>query len=90
MSIQFKQGQGFDSKHATINAAFGLSLIERGGAIYKHELFPEGKIKGKDNVIQFLMDNEEVYAQIEQQVKDFNLSDLDPLKTIDLEIEEHE
>jgi recombination protein RecA len=62
--IPFTFGVGFDSKQCTINAALASGLIEQGGAWYKYRLFPEGKLQGKKNVIEFISKNEEVYDEI--------------------------
>jgi hypothetical protein len=66
--LPFRHGIGFDSKNATINSAFGLGLIERSGAIYSSPLFPNGTIKGKDNAIKFLNDNQEAYKKLYDEV----------------------
>lgn len=66
--LSFMLGRGFDSKNAAITAAFGLGLIPRAGAIYTSELFPDGKIKGRDNVVKFLLENEEVYTKLLSEI----------------------
>lgn len=45
---------GIDVLQNAIDAALQFGIIERGGAWYKHELFPEGKLMGASNVIDFL------------------------------------
>lgn len=66
--LPFTHGKGFDSKISTINSAFGLNLITRGGAIYTSDLLPNGSIKGKDNVIQFFLTDDEAYSKLCQLV----------------------
>lgn len=66
--LPFTHGKGFDSKISTINSAFGLEIIKKAGAFYSYEHLPEGKIKGKDNVIKFLMDNQEIFDKLNQDV----------------------
>jgi len=61
--IPFTFGVGFDSKQCTINAAFASGVIEQAGAWYKHARFPEGKLQGKKNVVEYIMKNEEVYGE---------------------------
>jgi recombination protein RecA len=61
--IPFTFGVGFDSKQCTINAAFASGVIEQAGAWYKHPKFPEGKLQGKKNVVEYIMKNEEVYEE---------------------------
>lgn len=68
--LQFRSGVGFDSKIGTINVAFGLELITRAGAWYSCDLFPEGKVQGKEEAIKFLMENEEAFEELEKRVQE--------------------
>lgn len=66
--LPFTHGKGFDSKISTINSAFGLEIIKKAGAFYSYEHLPEGKVRGKDNVIKFLMENQEAFDKLNQDV----------------------
>lgn len=57
IALDFINGKGFDSFNATINAAFGLGLITRAGAIYTCSIFPEQKWKGRETVTQHFETN---------------------------------
>jgi recombination protein RecA len=59
---------GIDRVGEVIDLALRLNVVERGGAMYRHETFPDGSIKGKDAVIEFIRENENVYEQIRQEV----------------------
>lgn len=62
--LPFKHGIGFDSKASTINSAFGLEIIKRTGPIYSCSYLPDGKLAGKDKVIEFFNTNEEAYQKL--------------------------
>lgn len=66
--LPFKHGIGFDSKASVISSAFGLNIIERSGPTYKIDILPEGSMKGKDNVINFFMTNEEAFKKLSERV----------------------
>ena len=78
--IDFKHGVGFDSKPGIINAAFGLNLITRAGAYYSYDLFPEGKVRGKEAAIDFFMNSEEAFLELEKRVQDTALSTIETLE----------
>ncbi len=64
--LQFIHGRGLDSEMCAITSLFAHEIFERGGGgWYSHESFPEdGRIRGKDNVVQFLKDNPEKTKQL--------------------------
>ncbi len=66
--LPFTHGLGFDSKSSTINSAFGLGLIVQSGAIYTNPHLPDGKMKGKDNVIKYFLENQEVFDKLNADV----------------------
>lgn len=78
--LPFRHGIGFDSRESVINSAFGLHIIERSGPNYKFELFPNGLIKGKDNAIKFLMENEEAYKTLYEKVSSVVLETMLPVE----------
>lgn len=59
---------GIDRVGETIDLALKLGVVERGGSMYRHELFPEGSVKGKDTAISFIRDNDEVFEAIRKEV----------------------
>lgn len=59
--LNFLLGKGFDSRDATLSAAFGLGIIERTGAWYNYERFPDGKLKGREAAIEFFKSSEEEF-----------------------------
>ena len=66
--LNFLLGSGFDSVDSVIHAAFGLGLIERRGPNYMHSSFPDGKLKGKDAVFEFLRTNDEARKAIQLEI----------------------
>lgn len=59
---------GIDRVGEVIDLALRLSVVERAGAMYRHSLFPDGQLKGKDSAIEFIRDNEEAYETIRKEV----------------------
>jgi recombination protein RecA len=72
--LHFIYGRGFDSVAASISAVMA-TLINRSGAWYTHDCFPEhntGKraIHGRDNVVQFLEKNPDILKKLTDQLDD--------------------
>ena len=86
--LPFTHGKGFDSRVSTINSAFGLGLIERSGAIYSNQYLPEGKMKGKDNVIKFFTTNDEAYKNLHESVMSVVIQDVPESEVIKTETNE--
>lgn len=74
--LNFNHGRGFDSKGATINSAFGLGLIERAGAYYSNPHLPDGRVRGREDVVKFFNDNEEAYKKLFNDVMEISLQDI--------------
>ena len=66
--LPFNHGSGFDSLSSTIYSALGLELISRAGAFYSHHALPEGKMRGKDNVIEYFATNKDAYETLYNEV----------------------
>lgn len=62
--LPFTFGVGFDSRACTINAALVKGIIKRGGAWFSYDGFPDGRIQGKKNMINLVMNDTELYARI--------------------------
>lgn len=62
--LQFIHGRGLDSTNAAITALIANEVLTREGAMYKHALLPDGKIRGRENLITFLQDNKEVRDEL--------------------------
>lgn len=62
--LPFYFGRGFDNKESTICAALGLDIISRGGAYYSCDLLPDGRMKGKDEMIKFFIENDQQYKEL--------------------------
>lgn len=58
--LQFDYGTGLNIEHCTISAILAHDIIPRGGAWYNHELLPDGKIQGKENLFALLTKDEEL------------------------------
>lgn len=59
---------GIDIVQNSIDTAFNYGIIDRAGAMYKNDLFPDGKLRGKDEVFAFLKDNPDVRETLRRQV----------------------
>jgi RecA/RadA recombinase len=62
--LQFVHGRGLDSTNAAITALIANEVIQRDGAMYRHEKLPDGKIRGRDALIKFLQDNKAVREEL--------------------------
>lgn len=74
--LPFKHGLGFDSKTAAINSAFGLGVIQRSGPTYISAHLPDGKMKGKDEVIKYFSTNEEAYNGLVKELSEIASKDI--------------
>lgn len=70
--LTFMLGRGFDSRMATIAAAFGMGIFERGGAYYTSDILPEGKVRGKDNLIDLLNKDDDLYNKLLTKVNELS------------------
>jgi len=59
---------GIDRSGEVIDLALRLAIIERAGAMYRHDTFPDGQIKGKDATIEFIRSDEQVFNKIRREV----------------------
>lgn len=87
--LKFMLGRGFDSKESVIAAAFGLEIIQRAGAVYRLDILPDGQIKGKDNLIDYFMTNDDAFAKLQELVNQSALQEHINLETKQ-EINNHE
>jgi len=58
--LQFKYGRGLDAVHCSISALLANEVIIQRGAYYYDNLFPEGKIHGKEALFIYLTEHEEI------------------------------
>jgi len=58
--LQFRLGRGLDSIHSAITALFANEIFERSGGWIKHDLLPDGKIQGKDKLVDLLSADEDL------------------------------
>lgn len=66
--LQFIHGRGLDSTNAAITALIANEVVAREGAMYKHSLLPDGKIRGRENLITFLQQNKEVRESLVKEM----------------------
>lgn len=59
---------GIDVIQDIIDVSLQRGFIERGGSIYKHEAFPEGKIKGKDETKEWLREHRDVVESLRREM----------------------
>jgi recombination protein RecA len=59
---------GIDRVGEVIDLALRLAVIERAGAMYRHDTFPDGQIKGKDAAIDLIRSNGDILDQIRREV----------------------
>jgi hypothetical protein len=56
------------------------ALVRKSGAVWKHEAFPDGRIKGDGNVASFLRENIDV---LETVIRDMNRTAIDAIVSVD-------
>jgi len=66
--LQFMLGRGLDSVNSQITGLLGNEIIERNGAMYMHDLLPNGKIRGRDTLIEFLRTHNDVRNELTKQM----------------------
>ncbi len=66
--LTFMYGRGFDSEAAVLSAAFGYGMFQRSGAFYSSPLLPEGKMRGKENIIKYFTENREAFKQLVEEL----------------------
>lgn len=59
---------GIDQVGEIIDLAMRLDIIQRAGAMYRHDLFPDGQIKGKESTAEFIRENNDVYTKLRYEV----------------------
>lgn len=62
--LQFVFGRGLDSIAASITALLAHGIVERRGAYYYNEKLPDGKIQGKDALIDLLKADEALRSEL--------------------------
>lgn len=65
---------GVDATADLLATATRTNVIEKAGAWYRHEVFPEGQLNGKKAVDEFVKENPEVVDDLRKQVLDVMLS----------------
>lgn len=71
--LTFNLGRGFDSKAAVISAALGMDVFERKGGWYYSDMLPEGKINGKEKLLDLLNSDDELFATVRDKVNQLSL-----------------
>jgi hypothetical protein len=51
-----------------VNLAFGLGIVERNGYNYICDVFPDGKVKGRDAALALMLGDEQIKAEIRKRV----------------------
>lgn len=64
------EGGVLDTARGLLDIALEIGIIKQKGAMYENVSFPEGRIRGKLNVIAFLQNNPEVSAVLQEKIKD--------------------
>jgi len=62
--LQFVHGRGLDSVNSAITALIGNEVISRNGAFYSHPLLPDGKVRGRDALIEILRNDNSLREQL--------------------------
>ena len=66
--LTFNQGRGFDSRSATISAAFGLGLFSRKGAYYSSDLLEEDSIQGRENFVNKFLGDDQLFESLVEKI----------------------
>ena len=77
--LPFIYGRGLDSVTSSITSMLYHEVIERSGAWFSHSLFPNGKIQGKQAVVDFLQANPTAYNQLVIELDKFLLNNVVPI-----------
>jgi recombination protein RecA len=59
---------GIDVIQDIIDVSLQHGLVERGGSTYRHELFPDGKLRGKDETKEWLRNNLDVVEKLRREL----------------------
>jgi recombination protein RecA len=68
VSIPFIYGEGLSNRRSVIDMAFAYGVIQSAGAWNSHPALPEGKMQGRENVENFLLNNDEGFSRILEEV----------------------
>lgn len=87
--LQFVLGRGLDSVNSQITALIANEVVERNGPMYTHQLLPDGKIRGRDALIEFLRTNDQVRNELTKEMDKLlterNLDQVDDHTEIEIE-----
>jgi recombination protein RecA len=65
---------GIDRAQEVIDLALRLDVIERAGAYYRHDSFPDGQLQGKEAVGAFLRTNQDAFEAIRTDLMEIAFS----------------
>lgn len=83
--LQFVYGRGLDSIAASITALMASGEVERRGGWYYHELFPDGKLQGKDAMVTFLKENTPIRTELTTRMDQRYIQNNLEIEAIELE-----
>lgn len=66
--LQFVNGLGLDSINSTITTLLANNIVTRSGAWFYHELLPDGKLQGKESLVNYLSSDAQVRDQMLAQL----------------------
>lgn len=66
--LQFYYGRGLDSTSSAITSLLANNIVVRDGQMYKHSLLPDGKVRGRDATIKFLMENKDIRDKLVEEM----------------------
>jgi len=67
--LEFKYGRGLDAIHCNICALIANEVLELGGGgWYKHELLPDGKVRGKEAIFELLTKDNELRTKLVEEL----------------------
>ena len=80
--IPFMLGRGLDSTASAITALLANGVVERRGAWYYHDKLPDGKLQGRDSVLEYLKENDaarqDLIQEMDQSLAQRKLDELEP------------
>lgn len=61
---------GIDKMGEIIELSLRLGVIKRGGSTYYHSTFPDGKLAGKDETIDYIRSHDETFSVLRKEIMD--------------------
>lgn len=75
--IPFMFSGKLDLKRVVVFKAIDIGIIEKNGSYFTHPKFPDGKILGKNGVLNYIETSEELYEELVEKVREYEQSPIE-------------